>query len=352
MRFNRRLLSKKIFRLPLWTLLLCVVAGLLIVGGVVTVGRNYHNGIQSVNNNPNTQVFTVEKGMAVKQIAAALEEKHLIRSAWAFELYAHKKQATTKFQAGTYAISPSWDVPTIVELMTKGRVSSGLVAILPGRRIDQIRADLINDGFSPEDVDKALDPAQYADLPIMAIKPADVNSLEGLLWPDSWDRDATTPASYIIRQSLQAMNDHLTPDIQAAFAAEGLTPYQGLVLASIVVQEVNKPDDQAQAAQVFLKRLQSGMVLGSDVTVRYGAIAAGRAPDITYDSAYNTHIHPGLPPTPISNVNVSALAAAAHPASTNWLYFVTGDDGITYFSSTLKEHEALTAQHCHKLCGN
>jgi UPF0755 protein len=352
MRLNRRLLNKRIAKIPLWALITLVIAAAAVVGGVAVVGHKYTQGIEAVNDNPNTQDFTVEKGMSVKEIAAALEEKHLIRSAWAFELYAHKKQATTKFQAGTYAISPSWDVPTIVELMTKGRTSSGLVTILPGRRIDQVRADLINAGFTPDDVDQALDPTQYADLPIMSIKPAGVNSLEGLLWPDSWDRDASTPASHIIRQSLQAMNDHLTPDVQTAFAAEGLSPYQGLILASIVVQEVNKPNDQSQAAQVFMKRLQSGMVLGSDVTARYGAIAAGLEPDITYDSPYNTHIHKGLPPTPISTINASALMSAAHPASTGWLYFVTGDDGVTYFSTNLKDHEALTAQHCHKLCGN
>jgi UPF0755 protein len=92
-------------------------------------------------------------------------------------------------------------------------------------------------------------------------------------------------------------------------------------------------------------------MLGSDVTARYGAISAGKAPSLSYDSPYNTLLHPGLPPTPISTISISALAAAAHPAPTNWLYFVTGDDGTTYFSTNLKDHQALTQKYCHKLCG-
>jgi UPF0755 protein len=227
-----------------------------------------------------------------------------------------------------------------------------LVTILPGRRIDQVRADLINYGFKPADVDRALNPQLYADLPIIADLPAG-NNLEGLLWPESFEKDPTTPPEHIIRQSLELMGEHLTPDLQAAFTAEGLTPYQGITLASIVTQEVNKPADQAQAAQVFLSRLKNGTMLGSDVTARYGAIAAGQsASNLSYDSPYNTHLHAGLPPGPISTVTATALNAAAHPAGTDWLFFVTGDDGTTHFSRTLEEHQALTKQYCHKLCGN
>src|SRR5262249_5328923 len=146
------------------------------------------------------------------------------------------------------------------------------------------------------------------------------------------------------------MNTQLTPDLRSAFAAEGLSTYKGVILASIIEQEVSTSGDRAQAAQVFLTRLEIGMPLGSDVTAYYGSIAAGLSPSLSYDSPYNTLIHSGLPPTPISNVNTAALQAAAHPASTDFLYFVTGDDGVTHFSHTLEEHQAATAQYCHKLC--
>jgi UPF0755 protein len=221
---------------------------------------------------------------------------------------------------------------------------------LPGRRIDQVRAGLINDGFAPADVDKALDPTQYADLPVIAYKPLSVNNLEGLLWPDSYQKDASTSVSVIIRESLVAMGEHLTPEVKQAFANENLTPYEGLILTSIVTQEVNKPADQPQAAQVFLTRLKQGMMLGSDVTAFYGSQTAGKGQDVTYDSPYNTRLHTGLPPTPISTITGNALNAMTHPANTDWLFFVAGDDGTTYFSHTQAAHDELTQKYCHKLC--
>jgi UPF0755 protein len=184
----------------------------------------------------------------------------------------------------------------------------------------------------------------------MSFVPIGTTTLEGMLWPDSFERTATTPVSEIITESLNEMGHHLTSQVQAEFASEGLTTYQGITLASMINQEVTKPADQAQVAQVFLTRLKSGGTLGSDVTANYGAIAAGQPPSLSYDSPYNTLIHPGLPPTPISTINTSSLYAATHPASTSWLYFVTGDDGTTYFSNTLQQQQQNTATYCHTLC--
>lgn len=331
-----------------WLILALIIAVLL---GVVAVRSSYTNKLKPVSKDQTTQIFIVEKGSSVKVIATDLEKAHLIRSAWAMGLYIHSKELGNKLQAGTYAFSPDEGTTQIVTTLTKGQVSTKLVTILPGRRIDQIRADFINDGFAPVEVDKALDPAQYAGLPALAYKPANASNLEGLLWPDSYQKDASTSPETIIKEALVAMGEHLTPEVQANFAAQGLTTYQGVIVASIVTQEVSKPTDQAQAAQVFLKRLKDGMMLGSDVTANYGAIIAGIAPNLNYDSPYNTLQHVGLPPGPISSISANSLQAATHPAGTNWTYFVAGDDGTTYFSNTLEEHQALTQKYCHKLCG-
>lgn len=331
-----------------WLLLVALI--IVVIGGVIVTGRIYNNNLKPAGNSQKAQVFTVKTGSSLKEISDQLQQAHLIRSAWAFQLYVHSKELSNKLQAGTYAFSPDQSVAKIVGILTKGRVSTELVTILPGERIDQVRAAFINYGYKPAEVDQALDPAQYASLPVMAFKPANVTSLEGLLWPDSWYKDATSPPTAIISQSLQEMSQHLTPDVQSGFAGENLTVYQGLILSSILIQEVNKPADQAQAAQVFLSRLKTGTNLGSDVTARYGSIAAGKAPNLNYASAYNTLQHPGLPPTPISTISTSSLYAAMHPANTNWLYFVTGDDGTTYFSTNLQDHQALTQKYCHKLC--
>lgn len=343
--------SHKRTRLPRRILWLLVVLIVLSVAGVALSRYIYNNDLKPVSNDQTTKLFTVEPGASVKQIADQLEEDHLIRSSWAFQLYVHGQSNSEILQAGTYALSPSESMSSIINTLARGKVETKLVTILPGLRIDQVRADLINDGFTPGAVDQALNPSNYSNLPVLAFKPASVDTLEGLLWPDSFEKQPTTSPAVIIRESLTEMGQHLTPAIQADFAKEGLTTYQGLTLASIVLQEVSKPSDQAQVAQVFFSRLKTNMMLGSDVTAYYGAIEAGQPPSLTYNSPYNTLLHTGLPPTPISTINADALQAVTHPASTNWLYFVTGDNGVTYFSTTLQQQQANTATYCHKLCG-
>lgn len=332
----------------IWWVLLALLA--LAIIGVIVVRQLYNTNLSPVSNDQTTQIYTVAPGMNFKQVAQDLEEKKLIRSAWAMELYVHSKQLTGKLQAGTYALSPSQGTGSVVSVLTKGKVATRLVTILPGRRIDQVRADLINDGFTPESVDAALEPEQYADIAVLSYKPAEITTLEGLLWPDSYQRDANTDPAIIIRQSLQQMSERLTPQLQADFAAQGLTVYQGLILASIIEKEVSTDSDRAQAAQVFYKRIKTGVGLESDVTALYGAVLAGRTPSVSYESPYNTYTNKGLPPSPISTASQTALDAAAKPAATDWLYFVAGDNGMTYFSKTLEEHEALTAQHCKEKC--
>ena len=336
--------------IPRRLILLFIGLVLVLVAAVAGVRHEYYANLAPLSSDQRTQIVTVQSGSSVKQIAVLLHDQRLIRSAWAFEWYVHSKELSDKLQAGTYAFAPSESIPTIATTLTKGKVQTRLVTIIPGRRIDQVRADLINDGFKPSEVDSALTPEKYTDLPVLAYKPSGVHTLEGLLYPDSFQKSDSTDPSVIIRESLTEMGQKLTPDLQAAFATQGLSPYQGLILASIIEQEVSKPDDRAQVAQVFLKRLHAGMSLGSDVTARYGAIVAGQKPSVSYDSPYNTRLHVGLPPSPISAVSDSSMQALAHPAATIWLYFVAGDDGTTHFSSTLDQHNQQVQQYCHKLC--
>lgn len=321
----------------------------IVIAATAAVRVAYDKNLRPVSDSQQAQLVTVKEGSSLNEIADQLQKQGLIRSAWAFKLYVSSKQARADLQAGTYAFSPSQTVAQIVAKLTQGKIATNTVTILPAQRIDQIRAGLINDGFTPSNVDRALDPATYANNPALVDKPVGA-SLEGYLYPDSFQKTANTTAEQIISQSLSEMQGQLTPDIRAAFAKHGLSTYQGIILASIVEQEVSKQSDRNQVAQVFLSRLQQDMSLGSDSTARYGAIAAGKSPSLTYDSPYNTLIHKGLPPGPISNVSASSLRAVAYPSSTSWLYFVTGDDGTTYFSKTLDEHNAFTKQYCHKLC--
>lgn len=325
------------------------VLALVVIIATLAVWRYYEVNLKPVSAHATAQTVTVASGASPSQIADQLHDAGLIRSAWAFETYVRHEGAGEDLQAGTYSLSASQSVQDIVSQLTHGKVSTQLVTILPGQRLDQIEQSLINDGYSKADVEAALQPSQYEGNAALVDKPAG-NSLEGYLYPDSFQRTGTTTVSQIVQESIAEMQTHLTPSIRAAFAKEGLSTYQGIILASIVTQEVNTPSDRAQAAQVFLKRLSIGMPLGSDITAMYGSRLAGQGTSLTYDSPYNTLIHTGLPPTPVSNVDNSALQAVAHPANTDWLYFVTGDDGTTHFSNTLEEHQALTQQYCHKLC--
>ncbi len=337
-------------RHPLRRLSLVVILVLAVLAvATFFIRRSYDNYLRPVSNSQQIKLVTIKSGESTGQIATQLYKAGLIRSAWVFEWYVGSKELHSALEAGTYAFTPSEDVPTIVGKLTQGQVATKLVTILPGQRLDQIQEALINAGFSPASVAAALDPANYAGNPALVDKPA-AASLEGYLYPDSFQKNDDTDVQTIITESLNEMSQHLTPSLQSAFAAENLSTYQGIILASIVGQEVSNPSDQAQVAQVFLTRLHSNMNLGSDVTAYYGAILAGQAPSVNYDSPYNTRLHPGLPPTPISNVNAQDLNAVAHPANTNWLYFVAGDNGKVYFSQTLDQQNANVAAYCHQLC--
>jgi UPF0755 protein len=194
-----------------------------------------------------------------------------------------------------------------------------------------------------------MDPANYPNHPALTDVP-EGQGLEGYLYPESFQKTAETTPHEIIRQSLDQMALRLTPDLRQAFSKQGLTLHQAITLASIVEQEVSNDADRAQAAQVFLKRYKSDISLGSDPTAFYGALKEGEEPTVFHDSPYNTRIHKGIPPGPIGNVTESSLSAVAFPAQTDWLFFVSGDDGKTHFSKTQAEHEALTKKYCTKLC--
>ncbi|HSX44912.1 MAG TPA: endolytic transglycosylase MltG [Candidatus Saccharimonadales bacterium] len=322
---------------------------LLMSSAVLIVRQTYISNLKPVSASQHSQLVTIPTGYSVHQIAVLLQKSGVIKKAWAFEWYIRNHDLRDELQAGTYALRPNQGVPEIAVALTQGKIATNLVTIIPGLRLDQIKKTLINAGFSQSDVIKALDPARYASHSALIDKPPGA-SLEGYLYPDSYQKTATTKPEEIVRAALDQMQKHLTASVRQGFTAQGLSVHQGIILASIVEQEVSNPQDKPIVAQVFLKRLHQDMLLGSDVTAYYGSLLANQAPSLIFESPYNTRLHTGLPPGPISNVTDSSLEAVAHPASTDYLYFVAGDDGVTYFSKTLDEHQAQTTAHCKKLC--
>lgn len=335
-----------------WIVILAVTAGVALaalVGGALVIRHAYYSALKPVSTSQNIVIVEIPLGSSPSEIAKLLEDKGLIQKTWAFEWYVRSAGLRDQLKAGTYAFTPSQGVEDIANILAQGEVATKLVTILPGQRLDQIEATLINSGFAPDDVKAALNPDLYSGHPALVDKPAGA-SLEGYLYPESFQITSDTKAEDVIRASLDEMQKRLTPEIRAAIAKHGLSVHEGITLASIVEQEVSKEADRATVAQVFLLRLQRGIRLESDVTAFYGAIINGQDPSVLYDSPYNTYLHDGLPIGPISNVSESSLNAVANPSATDYLYFVAGDDGNTYFSHTLQEHEQLTKEHCHKLC--
>ncbi|MBI2588862.1 endolytic transglycosylase MltG [Candidatus Saccharibacteria bacterium] len=340
--------SKKLPVSKTWLIIVTAII-LLLGGGVVGLRSWYQRNLQPVSSSAGSVYFTVAPGSGLHTIADKLKRADLIRNARAFETYVRSHELHDKLQAGTYTLSPSMGIKQIVGKIVNGEVTKNLLTILPQKRLDEIKQSFVKAGYSQRQIETAFNPDTYAGHPALSGRPAGA-TLEGYLYPDSYEKLTDTPPQTIIRESLDEMNKHLTADILNGFAAQGLTAYRGVILASIIAQETDDPSFQPMVAQVFLSRLKQGMALQSNVTANYAADVAGQPRNIGIDSPYNTYLHNDLPPGPISNVNASALDGAAHPASTDYLYFVAGDDNKIHFSRTQAEHDDAVKKYCVKKC--
>lgn len=298
---------------------------------------------------------TIESGMTPSQIGTLLEEKDVIRSSLAFNIYARLNGHLDSLQAGTYRLSPADSTSEIVEHLRKGDVDTYQITFFPGATlIDNSDAPedkkydvttvLKRAGFSDQEIGEALS-ADY-ESPVFADKPTGT-SLEGYIYGETYQLIAGTGVQGILQRSIDQLNQIVVDgNLVARFAEKGLSLYEGITLASIIQREALTDEDRRQVAQVFLLRLASDMALESDVTFIYAANNQGVEPISTLDSPYNTRIHTGLPPGPISSPSESALMAVADPAEGDYLFFVAGDDGKTYYGRTLEEHLENVANHC------
>jgi len=344
-KYNERIKRRRRFRFALIGLLF-----LLILTVVLSVGWYYQSIKPYKPGEESTKIVTVDPGATEDFIGTKLEDEEIIRSAIAYRLYLRLTRNQGTLQAGDYELSPSMSVAEVVGTLSKGEIKTTLFTILPARRIDQLEAQFKEAGYSEAEIIEALDADSYKGHPALADKP-DSASLEGYLYPESFQIIPSTPLKEIIKLSLDEMAEVLTPFLKADLQTNhGLTPHQAIILASVVEREVSNPEDRGKVAQVFLKRYKENIALGSDPTALFGAVLFGLEPSVFTDTPYNTRLYPGLPPGPINNVSIESLRAVADPAETDFLFFVSGDDGNTYFSNTQAEHEALAAQYCIELC--
>jgi UPF0755 protein len=280
-----------------------------------------------------------------------LQQAGLIRSPSAFETYVTVNNFRGKLQAGTYQFSPVMSVYAIVEKMVKGDVAKDLLTVLPGKRLDQLKQTFREAGYSSTEVEEAFKPTSYIEHPALVGLPKGA-SLEGYIYPDSFQKRTDTPASTIVRQSLDEMSKHLTAEVVSGIKARGLSLFEGITLASIVLKETDNPKDQPIVAQVLLTRLASGIALQADATAYYASDVTGQPRSLSINSPYNTYQHSGLPPGPISNVTKEALRAVAYPSSTSYVYYFTGADCKMHYSFTLRQHEAAIDKYGVKACSS
>lgn len=323
------------------------VLGIVIFAGV-SAGVWWNTAIQPVNLlDKNYYQFEVASGSSTSQIATALKKAKFIRNELAFKIYARLSGNIS--QAGTFMLTPSDSLPKIAEKLTRAETDEINVQIGPGLTLKEMKVTFKDAGFTDNQIEKALN-ANY-DSEILKNKPKNA-SFEGYLFPETYRVFASDDLETIIKKALDHMAQVVKENnLEAKFAAEGLTLHEGLTLASIVTKEVINEQDQRNAASVFLNRLRQNIMLGSDVTYQYAynqGFCEKNTPEC--DSIYNTRKNNGIPPTPIANPTLSALLAVANAPKTDYLYFVTGDDGKTHFTKTEDEHNAAVAKYCDELC--
>ena len=227
--------------------------------------------------------------------------------------------------------------------------------ILPGETIFDIKNNLIALGYSSEEVEEAFN-AKY-DYQFLKDRPEGA-TLEGYLFGETHEFYEETPVKDILKKYLDGMDKVIKENhLKEAYEKQGLSLFEGITLASVVQKEAPS-NEQPTVAQVFLSRLSYGIPLGSDVTVSYALdvldpnreVYQDNQAALTIDSCYNTRNHQGLPCGPISNPGLSALKAVAEPSDSAYLYFLTGDDGLMYYSYTEAEHNQNIYSHCQNLC--
>lgn len=336
---------------PMWlklAILITPVTIVFILTGIVGVNKWYNESLQplSVIATENVSV-EIPEGSNARDIGKLLDEKELIRNATAFAWYVDREGLRQQLQAGTYQLNAAYSVPDIVTILAEGKIDTSLVTIIPGKRLDEIRSALIKSDFDAAEVDAALNKSYNH--PLLASRPKNA-SLEGYIFPETYQLTSGSSLDSLFTRAFDEFYSLINQDMKDGFRDNNLNLYEAITLASIIEKEVDNDKDRPIVAQIFLKRLNEGLRLDSDVTFFYAAAIDGQKPTVDYDSPYNTRVNAGLPPGPISNFSISALQAVAAPANTDYLYFVAGDDGKTYFAKTLEKHEENVQKYCIELC--
>jgi UPF0755 protein len=295
--------------------------------------------------------FEVRKGSNIRTVAKQLEQENIIRPAWYFVALAKLRKKDTRIKAGEFKLESGMTPDDILDQLVSGRALQYKLSIIDGKTFK----DVINDIKSSPYLKQTLSDDDYAN--IMQKLGSDQKNPEGWFYPDTYNFPKGTTDLQFLQRSYEAMKSALEKAWAEREPHPALkTPYEALILASIVEKETGKASERGYIARVFLNRLEKGMLLQTDPTVIYGMGDSYdgniRKKDLKKDTPYNTYTRTGLPPTPIAIPGKAAIDAVMHPAEGKMLYFVAkGDEsGSSYFSETYKEHKKAVIKY--QLKGN
>jgi len=324
----------------------------LALAGALIYGWNDYSRFSNAPLNVTAQGESIDisRGSSFRNIVAELRQRHLTDANSVYwRLLAEQMRVAGKLHAGEYALNPGITPRQLLANMAAGKVLQRLFTIVDGWTFDELRQALAR----AEKLNH--DSAGLDNATIMQKLGVPGEAPEGRFLPETYayvkgdsDLDILKRAHAAMVRTLAALWPSRAADLPLA------TPYEALILASIVEKETGRPEERARIAGVFVRRLQNHMLLQTDPSVIYGmgASYAGniRKGDLTTDTPYNTYTRPGLPPTPIALPGKPALEAALHPAPGSALYFVARGDGGHVFADSLAEHnrnvDCYQRKHC------
>jgi UPF0755 protein len=329
---------------PRWVkvLLALAVIGLLLAGAVGFWATNHIRGTSG------GEEVTVEvpMGSSTQRIAALLDDRGVIENARLFRFYVQVRGAGP-FQAGAYTFRQKQGYGDVVKVLEKGpELEFDRLTIPEGLRIEEIAARV---GRLPNrSAERFLELARGGTVRSQ-FQPADSTNLEGLLLPETYDLDPDDDELAILKRMVESF-DAAAREVGLDQAPQkvGLSPYEAVVVASMVEEESKIDEERPKVAQVIYNRLQKGWPLGIDATIRYALNRPTeplRKSDLANDNPYNTRLHKGLIPTPIAAPSRSALRATLAPEPGPWMYYVLIEkDGRHAFAVTDAEFARYKAE--------
>ncbi|MDD5059272.1 MAG: endolytic transglycosylase MltG [Sideroxydans sp.] len=281
--------------------------------------------------------FTLNPGSSLKSAATQMKQAGVLESEWSFVWLARGMGKAGQIKYGNYQLEKEVSLFELLDKISSGRTELSRAIIIEGISFKDLRA-LLNAHPGLRHDSLSLSDAEILQR-IGAVEP----DAEGLFFPDTYNFSSGSSDLAVLKRAYQTMQRHLQeswnkrePDLPFE------TPYQALILASIVEKETGQPSDRTMVASVFVNRLRKHMRLQTDPTVIYGMGEKFdgnlRKRDLTADTAYNTYTRNGLTPTPIALPGLASIEAVLHPARSKALYFVARGDGSSYFSESLIEH--------------